>query len=149
MGKVIGYMVTFTTYGTYLQGSKRGYVKDGEILGESEGLREANKKAQTDRRFVLTKENSELVRKAILDEAKILGQEVYAMAVSPTHVHIVVDAINELIETAVARYKRASTKAIRGIGYEEKVWTKGFDKRFCFDETALKNRIKYVERQKA
>ena len=140
-------MTTFTTYGTWPQGNKRGYVKNGEVLGESEGLREANKKAQTDRRFVLTKENGELVRKAILDEAEILGQKVYAMTVSPTHVHIVVDVIDELIETAVARYKRASTKAIRGVGYEGKVWTKGFDKRFCFDETALRNRIKYVERQ--
>ena len=113
MGKVIGYMVTFTTYGTYLQGNKRGYVEDGEILGESEGLREANKKAQTDRRFVLETKGQETVRKAILDEAEILKQKIYAIKAAVTHVHIVVGANDELIETTVARYKRAATKALR------------------------------------
>jgi REP element-mobilizing transposase RayT len=139
-------MVTFTTYGTYLQGSKRGYVKDGEIRGESEKLRKANKEAQKDRRFILTEENYEPVRQAILEEAVILGQKVYAIAISTTHIHIVVSAIDELIETAVARYKRAATKALREIGFEGKVWTKGFDKRFCFNEGELKTRIEYVNK---
>jgi len=30
MARMIGYMLTRTTYGTWLQGDKRGYVKDGE-----------------------------------------------------------------------------------------------------------------------
>jgi hypothetical protein len=30
MSKTVGYMVTWTTYGTWLQGEKKGFVKDGE-----------------------------------------------------------------------------------------------------------------------
>ncbi len=30
MVRMIGYMLTRTTYGMWLQGDKRGYVKDGE-----------------------------------------------------------------------------------------------------------------------
>ncbi len=30
MASMIGYMLTWTTYGTWLRGDKRGYVKDGE-----------------------------------------------------------------------------------------------------------------------
>jgi len=30
--RIIGYMVTWTTYGTWLQGEKKGYVKNGKIL---------------------------------------------------------------------------------------------------------------------
>lgn len=146
MGKVIGYMVTWTTYGTWLQGNKRGYVKDGGVRGACLKLKEANKKRQKDRRFILTKENREPVRKAILDEAGRLGQEIHAMAIATTHVHMVVDAIDEPIETAVARYKRAGTKALRAKGITGKVWTKGYDKRYCFDEKAMKSRIDYVQK---
>jgi REP element-mobilizing transposase RayT len=146
MGKVIGYMVTWTTYGTWLQGSERGYVKDGEVRGASAKLKEANKKAQKDRRFILTKENCELVRKGILEEAGRLGQEVRAMAISTTHIHIVVDAIDEPIETAVARYKRAGTKALRKNGVRGTLWTRGFDKRFCFGAEELSARIEYVNK---
>jgi len=145
MGKVIGYMVTWTTYGTWLQGSKRGYVKDGEVHGACAGLKEANKKRQKERRFILTKENCETVGKAILDEAGRLGQEIHAMTISTTHVHIVVNVIDEPIETAVARYKRAATKALRAKGITGKVWTRGYDKRYCFDEKSLCARVDYVK----
>jgi len=30
MARMIGYMLTWTTYRTWLQGDKRGYVKDDE-----------------------------------------------------------------------------------------------------------------------
>ena len=148
MGKVIGYMVTWTTYGTWLQGNKRGYVKDGEVHGACAKLEEANKKRQKEKRFILTKENRESAGKAILVEAGRLGQEILAMAILTTHVHIVVDVIGEPIETAVAKYKRAATKALRAKGIMGKVWTHGYDKRFCFDEEALRERVKYVERHK-
>ena len=146
MGKVTGYMATWTTYGTWLQGSERGYVKDGQIRGPLAKLKEANKKAQADRRFILTQENRELVRKAIFEEAARLGQKIHAMAISTTHIHLVLGVTDELIETAVARYKRAATKALRGIGVVGKVWTRGYDKRFCFDEKELRQRINYVQR---
>ena len=46
MGKIIGYMVTWTTYGTRLQGDKRGYVKGGEILQGNENIREICQRLQ-------------------------------------------------------------------------------------------------------
>jgi len=45
MSEIIGYMLTWTTYGTWLQGDARGYVKNGKILSENKGL---------ERRFVRT-----------------------------------------------------------------------------------------------
>ena len=32
MAGMIGFMATWTTYGTWLQGHKKGYVKNGKIL---------------------------------------------------------------------------------------------------------------------
>jgi hypothetical protein len=34
-------MITFTTYGTWLQGDERGYVKNGRILPGDETLKSA------------------------------------------------------------------------------------------------------------
>jgi len=42
MAKTVGYMVTWTTYGTWLQGDRRGYVRDGQVLGEDKTLHDAN-----------------------------------------------------------------------------------------------------------
>ena len=70
------------------------------------------------------------------------------MAISTTHVHVVVDVIDEPIETAVARYKRAVTKALRAEGITGKVWTRGYDKRYCFDEESLRARVEYVRGHK-
>ena len=49
------------------------------------------------------------------------------------------------IEETVRRYKNASTVALREKGLEGKVWTRGYDKRFCFDEASLEERIRYVQ----
>jgi hypothetical protein len=73
MAKTVGYMVTWTTYGTWLQGDRRP------------------------------------------------------------------------IEETVRRYKNASTVALREKGLEGRVWTRGYDKRFCFDEASLEERIRYVQ----
>jgi len=53
MGKTLGYMVTFTTYGSWLQGDKRGFMKDGEVSEASKGLEQANKKRQSSEKVTL------------------------------------------------------------------------------------------------
>ncbi len=73
MARMIGYMLTWTTYGTWLQGDKRGYVKDGEVLGEDRRLYEDNQGHLKGRTKRLDKRDKIIVRDAILSEAKRLG----------------------------------------------------------------------------
>jgi len=65
--------------------------------------------------------------------------------VCSNHVHIVVGYDGRPIEETVRRYKNVSTVALREKGLEGKVWTRGYDKRFCFDEASLEERIRYVK----
>ena len=146
MAKIIGYMITWATYGTWLQGEKIRYVKDGKVLEEKRGLREVNKWRLKHKAVRLDDKSRTIVRHAILKEAERLGQVIYSLAVCSSHVHLVVGAIDETTGKAAGRYKRAATKALRANGFVEKVWTRGYDKRYCFDEEALKNRINYVQR---
>jgi REP element-mobilizing transposase RayT len=143
---LLGYMVTWTTYGMWLQGDKRGYVKNGKTLKPDPELEKTNQGRQTNEKVKLTGRQREQIREAILAEAKKIGQKVFALAVCSNHVHILVEPIDETISNIVGRYKRAGTIAILQTGFEGKVWTRGYDKRYCFDEDMLQKRIGYVEK---
>lgn len=145
MRRVIGYMLTWTTYGTWLQGDERGYVKDSETFRGNAGLLRANLESQKGNTVRLDGAQKEIVRCAICEEARRLGQRIFALAVWSNHVHLVADNIDEAVGTVAGRYKRAARWALKREGFEENVWTKGYDKRFCFDDEELRGRIEYVE----
>ena len=146
MVKTLGYMVTWTTYGSWLQGDARGFVKDGKILGENKGLEQANRKMLIGDRFKLKKEQREVARRAILLEAERIGEKILAISVCSNHIHVVIGKGGNSVDKVVNRFKSAAYYALRENGVEERVWTRGYDKRFCFDENSLAERIKYVER---
>jgi REP element-mobilizing transposase RayT len=148
MDKMVGYMVTWTTYGTWLQGDKRKYVKDGEILPGDKELEEANKRQQKSGTVRLTSGQKNIVKDAILKEAQRIGQEILAISVFSNHVHVVVGSINESIENTVSRYKNVATCALKKAGLTERIWTRGFNKRFCFSSEELERKIAYVCHQR-
>ena len=148
MGKTLGYMVTWTTYGTWLQGDKRGYVREGKICGRNPRLEQRNKENQMGNTIKLTSKQKNIVRKSLMEEARKLGQKVHSIAVCTNHVHMVVSYISDGIEKSVKHYKNSSLVALRKDGFVGRIWTRGYDKRYCFDEKSLKNRIDYVERHK-
>ena len=144
MAKTLGYMITWTTYGTWLQGDERGYVKNGTIRPESKVLRETNKQLQRQAAIRLSKAQRKLVHEAIIKEAERQGQPIYAVAVRSNHVHLVAEYIPQPLSTLLAYYKRAARLALHTTGLDGKVWAKGYDKRFCFDQATLEKRIEYV-----
>ena len=146
MKKTLGYFITWTTYGTWLQGETKGYVKDGHILSENPKLRESNIKDMAKRPIKLNQRQKEIAREAILREAKKYKHKIPAIAVCTNHVHIIIEYCGEPIERIVGRYKNAACIALQKDGLSGKEWTRGYDKRYCFDEKSLKDRIDYVRR---
>jgi REP element-mobilizing transposase RayT len=143
---MIGFMATWTTYGTWLQGDRKGYVKNGTILEANAELEKFNRKLLKHDEIKIPRDLRIIVKNSILEEAELIGQKVYAIAVCSNHVHIVVENISKRCGYSVGRFKRAATKALRKCGCKEKVWTKGFDKRYCYDKEELEKKIKYVQR---
>jgi REP element-mobilizing transposase RayT len=137
-------MVTWTTYGTWLQGNDRPYVKDGEILPPNKELAEANTKALTKDAVRLSFNQRGIAEEAIRQKAIQFGQRIYALSVRAKHVHLVVEYIPKPIGIVVQRYKSCAVRALRKNGMRGRVWTTGFDKRYCFDGDALQRRINYV-----
>jgi len=140
-------MVTWTTYGSRLQGDKRGYVRNGQICQGDETILKWCKKFQKGPTVRLNEQEKEIVRQAIYQEAERIGQKLEA-AVCTNHVHLAVCRSAESIERAVSRYKSVATRALRRHGRLGRIWTTGFDKRFCFTEADLAKRIAYVRRHK-
>jgi REP element-mobilizing transposase RayT len=137
-------MLTWTTYGTWLQGDERGYVKNGQVLPGDENLLAANAAVLAKAPVKLSADQRKVIEQAILKKAEHLGQKVYAAAICSNHVHLVTSYVPIPVGTVVRYYKNASLVALRQTGFAGRVWTKGFDKRYCFDELSLRIRIDYV-----
>ena len=148
MAKTLGYLVTWTTYGTWLQGDARGWVEDGSTYQAFPRIEEANRKQMQHPAVRLTRGEQDVVREAILGKARERAQKVCAISVRSSHVHIVLEYDACPISQAVQAYKNSATVSLKKNGFCGRVWTSGYDKRYCFDEDALRKRIEYVERHR-
>jgi len=92
----------------------------------------------------LNKEEKEVVKTAIRYEAERIGQKLYALVVCSNHVHIAERPCDKSIERIVGMYKSIATRALRYYDRGGKIWTKGFDKRFCFTENDFNIKIAYI-----
>ena len=144
MARTLGYMITFTTYGTWLQGDERGYVKKGRIYPRNKALRRINEQLQSQDTVFLSKAQQQIVKEAIMKEAAVQKQKIFALSVKPNHIHIVAQNSRQSISNVVAYYKKVARIALKATGHNGKLWTRGYDKRFCFDTESLERRIKYV-----
>ena len=138
-------MITWTTYGSWLQGDKRGYVKNGKILCKNDVLLQSNLKRLKNPATRLDAKHCSIVKRVIIKKSQEIRQQIYAIAVCSNHVHIVAQRTDESIEKVVSYYKNSGRIALRERGFVGRVWTRGFDKRFCFDLDELESKIKYVK----
>ncbi len=144
MGQPIAYMMTWTTYGSWLQGDERGYVKDGRIFEANKSLNQANKFLMKYPEVNLSLLQRNIIEDALRKEAFTLGQEIYAMSIGVNHIHLAVSFSDIYPEAAMSHYKNASRLEIQRAGFVGKLWTRGFSKRYCFDEQQLNAIIDYV-----
>jgi REP element-mobilizing transposase RayT len=145
MSKIVGYMVTWTTYGSWLPGDKRGYVDNGKTLLGDVKILERNRKRQKSSIVKLNAREKEIVKRTILVEAEKIDHKIEALSVYSNHIHLLARPHTESIEKLAGRYKSMTTRALWQKGRKGRIWTKGYDKRFCFSEEEIANRIKYVQ----
>lgn len=145
MERVIAYMLTWTTYGTWLQGDPRGFVKKGRALGPNPALNRANQSMLRSDPIFLSDRHREVVNRAIKSEAVLMGQTVLALQVGRKHIHLVVNHGQISPQKAVSHYKNAARIALRHAGVAGPIWTRGYSKRLCFNGQQIKTIIAYVQ----
>jgi len=146
MAKTVGYMLTWTTYGSWLPGDKRKYVQNGKILNGNEKIYEHARKIQKSPAVKLTNKEKSIVERAIIKEVQNVGQQLGAIAVCSNHVHLIVRWSYHPVEEIVGRYKNAGMFALGDTGRTGRIWTKGHHRSFCYTEEELARKIQYVER---
>jgi REP element-mobilizing transposase RayT len=147
MAEIIGYMATWTTYGTWLPGDERGYVDNkGQLHEGDEKILKENQERQKSPTVKLNEQEKVIARHVILDEAVRIGHKIIAIAVNSNHVHLLAKPHSQPIASIIGRYKSITTRAFWEYGKKGKIWTRGFDKRFCFTEMEIAARIIYIQK---
>src|SRR5580704_16263495 len=89
----IAYLLTWTTYGTWLPGDKRGSFADGKGLQAPNSIRELEAAARmTEDACILDPQQRTLVEQTIADHCRIRGWQLHAVNCRSNHVHVVVTA---------------------------------------------------------
>ena len=135
-------MITTTSYGTWLPGDVRGFVERGVILGGNPKLLEQSKELLSSSPVFFDTCQQEKLCLALVVAANEFGYHLHAVSIESWHAHWVVTHGRDGVATMVGRLKTRMRQALdRG-----RIWTSGYDKRFCFDRKALAARIDYVQR---
>lgn len=141
---ILATMITSTTYGTWLPGDLRGYVENATILpGDHDKLSLARAR-MNDEPVYLTDAEQITAFNALRTGAAQFGYELLAGSIESWHMHWLVRHGNDDVEVMVGRLKNAVRKAVnRG-----RIWTAGYDARYCFNETEIAHRTAYIQRHR-
>src|SRR5260370_8654793 len=94
MPEPIAYFITWTTYGTWLPGDPRGWVKPGRwVVQPPDPTREQKAREEmSGKGGVLTPEQRTIVDAVVVDHCRIRKWLLHARNVRTNHVHVVVTA---------------------------------------------------------
>jgi REP element-mobilizing transposase RayT len=139
-------MLTWTTYGSWLPGDERGYVDNGKILLGDDKTLQRNRQRQKSPVVKLNPKEKQIVRQTILAEAERIGHKIEALAVYSNHIHLLARPHTKSIEEIAGRYKSLTTRSLWENGRKGRIWSKRYDKRFCFSEDEFTTRIRYIQK---
>jgi REP element-mobilizing transposase RayT len=156
----LGYLITWTTYGSWLPGDERGWVLVGHGPQPADAARK--QKAQdlmTEEALVLDQEQRELVDKTVAEHCRIRNWDLHIVNCRTNHVHIVVtaDCDPEIVRDQLKAWctrrlkelaRKNGTQVNRRTGkLRLKWWTEGGSIRALNYERALEDAIEYVRDQ--
>jgi REP element-mobilizing transposase RayT len=156
---ILAYFITWTTYGTWLPGDVRGWIKAGYngIQQPNVTLERRSRNRMAEDAIELTVPQRKLIEETIRDHCKIRGWLLHAVNARTNHVHVVVMANREPDEVMNQFKAWCSRKLSDGADLNNQVakkagrrrwFTEDGDKTLIDNEEYLQSAIKYVlERQ--
>ena len=148
------YHITFTTYGTWLHGDKRGSVDKqhnqyrSAFVSPNAGLRKKEQANLKNPSVILNKNIREAVLKAILQVCGHRGWDAHAVHVRSNHIHIVVSG-KEKPEKMMVDFKAYATKTIRKNSNNQaifrKYWSRHGSAKYLWTKENLVSTVDYVK----
>jgi hypothetical protein len=151
----LAYLITWTTYGTWLSGDRRGWIKAGQsgVQVPNWRLEDEMRERMVGGAVILDPAQRDIVEHTIAAHCRIRRWHVHAVNARTNHVHSVVAADsdpNEIMEQLKAWCSRKLSDAsgltdVVAIKAGRRRWfTEGGDKDSIHDELHLQNAIRYV-----
>ena len=150
MSEPLAYHITWTTYGTWLHGDARGWVKDGEpgVHQPNPEVEAVMRARMSDTPVLLSDEQRAVVETTIREHVAMRGWELHALNVRSNHVHVVVSAAIHPDQVMEQFKAWCSRRLSERLGRKRKWWTEHGSTKWINDEEYLENAIGYVlERQ--
>ncbi|MEX2167851.1 MAG: transposase [Pirellulales bacterium] len=152
---LLAYHITWTTYGTWLSGDERGWIKKKTpgIQPPDPALENQSRDRMVEEAVVLSATQRSLVEQTIRDHCRIRNWPLHAVNARSNHIHIVVTADrdpDEVMNQLKAWCSRklsdaAGLKDIVAVKAGRRHWfSEGGDKELIEDEAYLNNAIQYV-----
>ncbi len=146
------YLLTWTTFGTWLHGYPRGsadreHNRYGTRHLPPDPGRRAFERGEFTSAFRLCDEGREIVTATLEAHAAHRAWVLHARTVRSNHVHLVVSC-NRPPEVPLREFKAWATRKLREkglVGSNQKVWTRHGSTRYLFDESAFHGAVAYVE----
>jgi REP element-mobilizing transposase RayT len=162
------WLLTSTTYGTWLPGDRRGFVSKitnvtgGRVIHNVPGtsydadmprLEAAAKSALKCPPMRLQLEHAEAIRDQFLETASVRGWRLVALAIMSNHFHVVIGAAEEIKpERLLGDLKSYGSRILSrrwGKPASETWWPASGSKRHLIDEASILAAVRYVERQES
>jgi REP element-mobilizing transposase RayT len=152
------YLLTWNTYGTWLPGDERGWVKYGRGRQlPSPSRKQLAEMLMTERPCVLDEEQRAVVEETITRHCAIRGWKLHAVKCQSKHVHAVItanldpDEIRDQLKAWCTRRlkelehrRRAKQPGLVNTPIREKWWAEGGSGKFINNEDGLEAAILYV-----
>lgn len=144
----LAYFITFTTFGTWLHGDKRGSIvrKEGTtlLLSGQEKLNRHERQKLKSSPVLLNSSHRKIVLDTIIEHCQIKQWHLYVAHIRSNHVHIVIKS-NKSIDHVSKELKAWPTRNLRKEGMTNpKIWTTGSSKKYIFTRQKLLEKIHYV-----
>lgn len=150
----LGYLLTWTTYGTWLPGEERWWVKEHKGLQEPDFRKahEARRKLKEEP-CLLTDEERSLVEATITRHCEIRGWHLHAVNCRTNHVHVVVTApvspatVMEQFKAWATRKLKERQRLVLGLpdnSVRLNWWTEDGSKRYLNNQVSLDGAVLYV-----
>jgi len=153
MPRVHGYLITWSTYGSFLHGDARGAVDRSGEHGPGRPRQQPDTGREHFERselagpaMVLDGPKREVVEQTIRAHAAYRAWSVLALHVRARHLHLVVRA-GEAPEKVMGECKAWCTRRLREAGLvtpEQKVWARHGSTRYLFHEEEVRGAVRYV-----
>jgi REP element-mobilizing transposase RayT len=152
MPEPLAFFFTWTTYGTWLPGDERGWVRfhKGHQMPDPPRKLEAMAR-MTEDACRLDDEERQLVERTVAEHCAVRGWTLHAVNCRSNHVHVVVAANRtpsemrrQLKAWTARKLKELAGRRAENAKPRENWWTERGSKRQIFDEEGLESAIAYV-----